>query len=122
MDHELCGLKIKKGTLIAREVPPNNFSEHYHEKPFEFDPERWLDANSRTRKNLALDPHIFVPFSSGPRNCIGQHMALMEAKIIVGLFVKRFDFKLRDGYKMKLVTNFMYEPEEDLIYQLTARE
>jgi cytochrome P450 len=44
----------------------------YFKDPEKFDPNRWLDINILTK-----NPFIFIPFSSGPRNCIGQHMALI---------------------------------------------
>jgi len=43
------------------------------------------------------DPFIFLPFSGGSRNCIGQHLGLVEIKIIIALFLKFFEFELNPG-------------------------
>ncbi len=34
---------------------------------------------------------------TGPRNCLGQHLALIEARIVLSLLLQRFTFVARDG-------------------------
>ncbi|KAM0544365.1 hypothetical protein ACHAPJ_011824 [Fusarium lateritium] len=53
-----------------------------------FKPERFLYDNDSAVKRDA-----YVPFSRGPRNCIGQDLAMTESKIILALSVRQFDFK-----------------------------
>ena len=49
---------------------------------------------------------FFLPFIDGPRNCLGQHLALLEGRVILAYLVKTFKFKTltdREGEKHSLV-------------------
>ena len=63
----------------------------YWERPDEFIPERWL-----VTPDDPLHPvkGAWRPFSYGPRNCIGQELAMMEMKMIMVLASRRFDIRL----------------------------
>jgi cytochrome P450 len=58
--------------------------------PHTFDPERFLQKSS-DGKPEAANP-AYVPFSKGPRNCIGQELAMIESRIILALTMRLFDF------------------------------
>lgn len=48
--------------------------------PDVFDPERFRTYDS---ENSGKDPFTYAPFNRGPRNCIGQRLAQLEAKIVM---------------------------------------
>jgi len=56
--------------------------------PNEFDPDRFLNAENNSSP-------AWQPFEKGPRNCIGQQLALLEAKVIAVLMVRWFDFEAK---------------------------
>ncbi|KAF1888746.1 hypothetical protein Lal_00036788 [Lupinus albus] len=59
------------------------------------------DANEFNPERFSSKPFIhgrFLPFASGPRNCVGQTFALMEAKIILAMFISRFSFIISENY------------------------
>lgn len=67
-------------------------SEEYYECPKQFIPERFLLENRHK-----LVPYSYLPFSVGPRNCIGMRFALMNAKIGLAHVVKNFIFMRSDN-------------------------
>jgi len=48
------------------------YNPKFYQNPEKFDPERWNDKSM-----LTAEPYSFVPFSAGPRSCIGKYLALM---------------------------------------------
>jgi len=113
-DHYLGNIKIPKNARV-RPTPTYNFSHSkYFDEPEKFYPERWL-------KKESLDPFIFIPFSSGSRNCIGQHMAIIEAKVIIAEFLRQVNYEIPKDYKMKMIMRFLYEPDDKLTAKITPK-
>lgn len=116
-EHTLGDLHIKKNVSVRPNPLYNHYHPDYFKNPHEFNPDRWLNEN----KNV--DPFVFLPFSAGPRNCIGQHMSMMESKIIMGEFLRRFDFEnSKADYQLKMTQRFLSEPFETLKFNLTRRK
>ncbi|CCD67436.1 Cytochrome P450 4c3 [Caenorhabditis elegans] len=57
----------------------------YFERPYEFFPEHFSPERVAAR-----EPFAFVPFSAGPRNCIGQKFALLEEKVLLSWIFRNF--------------------------------
>jgi len=115
-DHVLNNIQIKKGTLMNVDLISHNFNPKYFDEPEKYNPNRWVNFFEQTKG----DGFCAIQFSAGPRNCIGQHLAMHEAKIILSEFLLRFNYELREGYQLKLGLKQLYQPTEDLKYKLTS--
>ncbi|KAK7316196.1 hypothetical protein VNO77_35018 [Canavalia gladiata] len=77
--------------------------------------ELWgIDANEFNPERFASKSFIhgrFIPFASGPRNCIGQKFAIMEAKIILTLLISRFSFTISENYNHAPVVVLTIKPK-----------
>lgn len=54
--------------------------------PQDYDPSRWMVADDQKRHLLSY----FHPFSRGTRQCVGQNLSLIEQKIVLSMFLRRF--------------------------------
>lgn len=74
----------------ARTHPPNqppnpsNPRADIWPEPLSYQPDRFLEPPR---------PFTFLPFIDGPRNCLGQHLALLEAKVVLATLCQRFRFE-----------------------------
>ncbi|KAI6192065.1 Cytochrome P450 4V2 [Aphelenchoides bicaudatus] len=77
-DFECVGYKIPRGATVL--INPNavQIDERYFPDPMVYNPDNFTPDACSSRH-----PFAFVPFSAGPRNCIGQKFALMEEKTIL---------------------------------------
>ena len=77
---EIDSVVYPKGSCVTLAILAMHRNPLIWEDPLEFKPERFLAGSEH---NKPRSPYSFVPFSAGPRNCIGQKFAMMELKITV---------------------------------------
>lgn len=114
-DHVIDGIPVRKGTLIKSNLMYNHFNAKFYDKPLEFIPERWLDKGQKN------DPFAYLAFSGGPRNCIGQHLTLVETKIIMAEFMNMFSYTVDPNFKVRMTVRFVHEPYDPMIMTLTPK-
>jgi cytochrome P450 len=74
--------------------------------PLRFDPDRFNAANRASRARDA-----WIPFSDGPRVCIGQHFAQLEAPLVLASLLQRADFSLLDARPIRPDSGATLRPE-----------
>ncbi|XP_032128156.1 cytochrome P450 4F3 isoform X3 [Sapajus apella] len=79
------GRVIPKGVICLISVFGTHHNPAVWPDPEVYDPFRFDPENSKERSPLA-----FIPFSAGPRNCIGQAFAMAEMKVVLALTLLRF--------------------------------
>jgi len=80
---------------------PVHNNEKYWHTPRVFIPERFDPTNKyyKTPSGEKRHPCAFVPFSVGPRSCLGQNFAIMELKYLVIMLLSFWEFELADDLK-----------------------
>lgn len=79
-------LTIEKGTAIQLFAYSLQRDPEHYPEPEKFDPERFTPENSKVR-----NPFTYLPFSEGPRNCIGMRFGLMQSKLAIVKLVSQFE-------------------------------
>lgn len=90
-------------------------TEIWGKNAHEFVPERWSSEHLSSRQKAA-----FLPFSIGPRACIGRNLAEMEMICIVGAIFHRFEFCLKQDRPMECIEGFIRRPV-DLVVGLRRK-
>ncbi len=85
-DDVVCERRVHQGGSVL--ISPLILHRHpdYWEDPDEFVPERWLDAEAEKRRPR----FAYIPFSGGPRQCIGNNFSMMESMLILATLAQRF--------------------------------
>ncbi|UJR17680.1 hypothetical protein I4U23_004578 [Adineta vaga] len=106
-------------------VQLNSYALHRREefwpRPDEFDYTRWMRDPITGLKPKLAHPFCYLPFVAGPRNCIGQNFALLEAKIMLAMLVQRCNFELEPGQKIIPENRITMPPKYGLRARITKR-
>merc|ERR1712078_583646 len=96
------GFDIPEGQDILLSIYNLHRNPDVWEDPDAFKPERF-DLDGPVPNEINTD-YKYVPFSGGPRKCVGDQFALMEAQVILAMMLRRFSFELLPGREIGLTT------------------
>jgi cytochrome P450 len=91
-------------------------------RPLEFDYTRWMRDPKTGLKPKLSHPFAYLPFAAGPRNCIGQNFALLEAKIMLAMLVQRCNFEMIPGQKIVPDVKITMRPKYGLWARISKRQ
>lgn len=110
---------LEKGDAVWLPAIAIHRDPQYYVDPLRFDPERFSDERKGD-----IQPFTYMPFGSGPRNCIGSRFALMECKAILFYMLTKFTFEVAETSTIPLVmapTGFALKPKNGFNVHLKPR-
>ena len=113
---EVGGHRVKQGMQVFGFQWVIQRDPRWFESPLAFRPERWGEESiSRIPK------YAYFPFGGGPRLCIGNYFATMEAVLILVTIAQRFRLRLVPGHKLEVLPALSLRPKHGLKVTLEAR-
>ncbi|HRG94803.1 MAG TPA: cytochrome P450 [Polyangiaceae bacterium] len=91
------GYRVPKGSQLLLSQWIVHRDSRFFPDPEAFDPDRWLPERAKSLPKFA-----YFPFGGGPRVCIGNHFAMMEATLILAVVLKRYHLELLPGQPLGL--------------------
>ncbi|KAI3795231.1 hypothetical protein L1987_37880 [Smallanthus sonchifolius] len=93
---KVVGINIPEGTLIIMPILAlHHDQDTWGDDVLEFNPNRFSHGVSKATSKGLLS---YLPFGGGPRICIGQNFAMLEAKIALIMILQQFSFVLSPSY------------------------
>jgi cytochrome P450 len=114
---QLGGYEFASGTTILVSQWVTHRDPRFFDDPDAFRPERWLDGLEDR-----LPPCAYFPFGAGPRRCIGEGFALLEAATVIATIAQRFSFRLLPGHPVVPEPLVTLRPRNGIHMQLHARK
>ncbi|MFZ1028878.1 MAG: cytochrome P450 [Limnoraphis robusta] len=112
------GISIPKGTKVFWSMLGAGRDAETYPQPEEFLPERWLEHN---KGSLSLP---MIDFGSGSHRCLGEHLALLEATVMLAQLLRHFDWELVNGRSSleNLQQNLLIYPADGMPIRFQSRE
>jgi cytochrome P450 len=114
-DHRVDGHTIRARSVIVVSPYLVHRDPRWWPEPLSFRPERWAEADQPPR--LA-----YFPFGAGPRMCIGEPFAWMEAVLVVATIARRWRLRLVPGHPIEFQPAVTLRPKHGVRMTLERRE
>ncbi|XP_078489132.1 cytochrome P450 4F2-like [Ciona intestinalis] len=115
-DIEVDGKTIVKGTNVVLHIYALHHHEEFWKDPHIFDPSRFTQENMKS-----MNSYTYVPFSAGPRNCIGQKFAMNKIKVAVAQVLRQFRIKPDLTRTIKRSADMIYKTTSGLYLNIERR-
>ncbi|MEU3628449.1 cytochrome P450 [Amycolatopsis coloradensis] len=97
---------MRKGQWALVLIPALHRDPVWGDDPEAFDPDRFAPDRNRARP-----AHVYKPFGTGERACIGRQFALHEATLVLGMLLSRYDLRGDSSYRLKVQELLTLKPE-----------
>uniref|UniRef100_A0A4W2HLM8 Cytochrome P450 family 4 subfamily X member 1 n=3 Tax=Bos TaxID=9903 RepID=A0A4W2HLM8_BOBOX len=106
------GRSLPAGMTVVLSIWGLHHNPAVWENPEVFDPLRFSQECNKRHS------HAYLPFSSGPRNCIGQNFAIAEIKVIVALILLRFQMRVEPTKPVVFMPYIFIKPKKGIYLHL----
>jgi len=113
---QIGGYDFPTGSTMLMSQWVMHRDSRFYDAPDAFRPERWLDGLADR-----LPAGAYFPFGDGPRRCIGQGFAMLEAAIVIGTLAQRFEFRRVPGHLVEPEPLVTLRPRHGIRMILRAR-
>lgn len=103
---DIGGYRIKKGVNVMVAPWTLHRDERWFPNAGQFNPERFAPENE-----ARLPKYAYIPFGAGPRICIGNAFAMMEARLVLASIAQHFDLSLAEGQIVEPERVFTLRPK-----------
>lgn len=117
-DTDILGHFVPARTQVAINVYASMRLADWWPEPDTFAPSRFVDSSD---SRAAVSRYVFAPFGGGAHKCIGQQFADMTVKATMHQMLRRFEWRVADGYRLPLTWGTGPTPADDLPIALRAR-
>jgi len=113
---DIGGYRLPKGATVMLPQWGVHRSDRYWDDPETFDPERFSPERRADRPRFA-----YFPFGGGPRHCIGKHLSLLEAKLIIATVVGEYELEFMGERPLELMPSLTMHPRQTMEMRLEPR-
>jgi cytochrome P450 len=113
---EIAGRPVAPGDIFAAPAWVVHRDRRWFEEPEAFRPERWAGDLAQRLPRFA-----YFPFGGGPRQCIGNSFAQMEAVLVLAAIAQRFRLSLIPGQRVTPTPYITLRPEPGIRMLLAVR-
>ena len=116
-DLALGGFTVRRGTTVFLSQWVTHRDGRLYDKPLEFRPDRWADGRAKR-----LPKYAYFPFGGGPRVCIGNGFAMMEAVLLLATLGQQYRFTLEPEPPVTFDLGITLLPENGIPAILRSRK
>jgi cytochrome P450 len=114
----LSGYAVERGAWVVMSPYATHRHPRYWDNPEGFDPERFSERARAAGRAAGRSRYAYFPFAAGPRKCIGDHFARMEALIVLATVLRTAQPALLAGHQLELEPSVTLRPRGGLPMQL----